>query len=223
MGRFLLGSTIVVLFAFGDTIAFQPATGRRNGKSDWASRWRAWRRHPPPGPEASDARHLRRCHSRDRRRGRARRLHDERGAVARHRLRPARTSGRPGAAGRARRRVDRRHRPHGAAGANRAPLHRAAPRGLPRHRRAGYMDAEALAGVGIEVRADPGLRRHGGGRMRDGRLFAAAKGYAAMDGGMRAGRWLRSEGVAADRQDARPDRLRRHRRRDGARRAPASA
>ena len=42
-------------------------------------------------------------------------------------------------------------------------------------------------------------------------MFAAARGLARMDRGMRGGAWLRTEGMQLTRQDPRPARLRRHR------------
>ena len=58
-----------------------------------------------------------------------------------------------------------------------------------------YMDPEALAGIGIGVHIIKGYGDTAVAECAMGLLFAAAKGVARMDGGMRAGRWLRTEGV----------------------------
>ncbi len=58
-----------------------------------------------------------------------------------------------------------------------------------------YMDPEALAGLGIGVHVIKGYGDTAVAECAMGLLFAAAKGVARMDGAMRAGRWLRTEGV----------------------------
>ena len=58
-----------------------------------------------------------------------------------------------------------------------------------------YMDPEALAGIGIGVHIIKGYGDTAVAECAIGLLFAAAKGVARMDGAMRAGRWLRTEGV----------------------------
>ena len=58
-----------------------------------------------------------------------------------------------------------------------------------------YMDIEALAGLGISVDIIKGYGDAAVAECTIGLLFAAARGFAAMDGAMRAGRWLRSEGT----------------------------
>ena len=58
-----------------------------------------------------------------------------------------------------------------------------------------YMDPEALAAVGIGVHTIRGYGDTAVAECAMGLLFAAAKGFAAMDGAMRSGRWLRTEGV----------------------------
>ena len=76
-----------------------------------------------------------------------------------------------------------------------------------------YMDPEALAAIGITVHLIKGYGDTAVAECAIGLLFDAARKFAAMDRAMRDGRWLRSEGTPARGQDARPDRLRRHRRR----------
>ncbi len=58
-----------------------------------------------------------------------------------------------------------------------------------------YMDPEALAGLGIEVHLIKGYGDAAVAECAIGLLFAAARGFAAMDGAMRQGRWLRTEGL----------------------------
>ena len=58
-----------------------------------------------------------------------------------------------------------------------------------------YMDPEALAAIGIEVHIIKGYGDTAVAECAIALLFAAARGIAAMDGAMRAGHWLRSEGV----------------------------
>ena len=57
-----------------------------------------------------------------------------------------------------------------------------------------YMDPEALAGIGIEVHIIKGYGDTAVAECAIGLLFAAARGFAAMDRGMREGQWLRTEG-----------------------------
>ena len=58
-----------------------------------------------------------------------------------------------------------------------------------------YMDPEALAGVGISVDLIKGYGDTAVAECTVGLLFAAARGFARMDGAMRSGHWLRSEGM----------------------------
>ena len=58
-----------------------------------------------------------------------------------------------------------------------------------------YMDPEALAALGISVDLIKGYGDTAVAECTVGLLFAAARGFARMDGAMREGRWLRSEGV----------------------------
>ena len=58
-----------------------------------------------------------------------------------------------------------------------------------------YMDPEALAGIGIAVHIIKGYGDTAVAECAIGLLFAAARGFAAMDRGMRAGQWLRTEGM----------------------------
>ena len=58
-----------------------------------------------------------------------------------------------------------------------------------------YMDPEALAGIGVEVHLIKGYGDTAVAECAIGLLFAAARGFAAMDGAMRRGAWLRTEGV----------------------------
>ena len=57
-----------------------------------------------------------------------------------------------------------------------------------------YMDPEALAAIGVAVHLIKGYGDTAVAECAIGLLFAAARGFAAMDGAMRQGRWLRSEG-----------------------------
>ena len=57
-----------------------------------------------------------------------------------------------------------------------------------------YMDPEALASLGIAVHVIKGYGDTAVAECTIGLLFAAARGFAAMDRGVRAGQWLRSEG-----------------------------
>jgi len=58
-----------------------------------------------------------------------------------------------------------------------------------------YMDPEALASIGIEVHLIKGYGDTAVAECTIGLLFAAARGFVAMDRAMRDGRWLRSEGT----------------------------
>ena len=58
-----------------------------------------------------------------------------------------------------------------------------------------YMDPEALGELGITVHLIKGYGDTAVAECTIGLLFAAARGFAAMDGAMRAGQWLRSEGL----------------------------
>jgi len=58
-----------------------------------------------------------------------------------------------------------------------------------------YMNPEALAALGIEVHTIRGYGDTAVAECAMGLLWAAARGYGAMDRAMRAGQWLRSEGV----------------------------
>ncbi len=57
-----------------------------------------------------------------------------------------------------------------------------------------YMDPEALAEIGITVHIIKGYGDTAVAECTIGLLFAAARGFAAMDRGMREGQWLRTEG-----------------------------
>ena len=58
-----------------------------------------------------------------------------------------------------------------------------------------YMDPEALAAIGITVHLIKGYGDTAVAECAIGLLFDAARKFAAMDRAMRAGRWLRSEGM----------------------------
>jgi D-3-phosphoglycerate dehydrogenase len=58
-----------------------------------------------------------------------------------------------------------------------------------------YMDPEALAELGIAVHLIKGYGDTAVAECAIGLLFAAARGFAAMDRAMRGGHWLRSEGM----------------------------
>ena len=58
-----------------------------------------------------------------------------------------------------------------------------------------YMNPEALAAIGISVDVIKGYGDVAVAEHTIALLFAAARGIAAMDGAMREGRWLRSEGT----------------------------
>ncbi len=58
-----------------------------------------------------------------------------------------------------------------------------------------YMDPEALAGIGIRVHTIKGYGDTAVAEHAVALMWAAARGLARMDGGMRAGQWLRTEGM----------------------------
>ena len=58
-----------------------------------------------------------------------------------------------------------------------------------------YLDPEALGGLGITVHIIKGYGDTAVAECAIGLLFAAARGFAGMDRGMRSGQWLRSEGT----------------------------
>ncbi|MEO8079199.1 MAG: NAD(P)-dependent oxidoreductase, partial [Caldimonas sp.] len=58
-----------------------------------------------------------------------------------------------------------------------------------------YMDPEALAGIGVTVHIIKGYGDTAVAECAIGLLFASARGFARMDGAMRQGQWLRSEGI----------------------------
>ena len=58
-----------------------------------------------------------------------------------------------------------------------------------------YMDPEALAALGIEVHIIKGYGDTAVAEHAIALMWAAARGLAAMDRGMRAGQWLRTEGM----------------------------
>lgn len=58
-----------------------------------------------------------------------------------------------------------------------------------------YMDPEALAGLGITVHTIKGYGDTAVAEHAIALMWAAARGLARMDGGMRAGQWLRTEGM----------------------------
>jgi len=58
-----------------------------------------------------------------------------------------------------------------------------------------YMDPEALAAIGITVHIIKGYGDTAVAEHTIALMWAAARGLAAMDGGMRAGNWLRTEGM----------------------------
>ena len=58
-----------------------------------------------------------------------------------------------------------------------------------------YMDPEALAGLGITVHTIKGYGDIAVAEHSIALMWAAARGLARMDGGMRAGQWLRTEGM----------------------------
>ena len=58
-----------------------------------------------------------------------------------------------------------------------------------------YMDPEALAEIGIEVHIIKGYGDTAVAECAFALMWASAKGFAAMDRGMRAGNWLRTDGI----------------------------
>jgi D-3-phosphoglycerate dehydrogenase len=58
-----------------------------------------------------------------------------------------------------------------------------------------YMDPEALAAIGIEVHIIKGYGDTAVAECAFALMWASAKGFAAMDRGMRAGNWLRTDGL----------------------------
>lgn len=58
-----------------------------------------------------------------------------------------------------------------------------------------YMDPEALAAIGITVHIIKGYGDTAVAECAIGLLFAAARGFASMDRGVRAGEWRRTEGM----------------------------
>jgi len=58
-----------------------------------------------------------------------------------------------------------------------------------------YMDPEALAGIGVAVHTIKGYGDTAVAECAIGLLWAAARGFAAMDRAMRAGAWERTEGI----------------------------
>ncbi len=58
-----------------------------------------------------------------------------------------------------------------------------------------YMDPDALAGLGITVHTIKGYGDTAVAEHAIALMWAAARGLARMDGGMRAGQWLRTEGM----------------------------
>jgi D-3-phosphoglycerate dehydrogenase len=58
-----------------------------------------------------------------------------------------------------------------------------------------YMDPDALAAIGIRVHTIKGYGDTAVAECAIGLMWSAAKGYARMDREMRAGKWLRTEGV----------------------------
>ena len=58
-----------------------------------------------------------------------------------------------------------------------------------------YMDPEGLAGLGITVHTIKGYGDIAVAEHAVALMWAAARGLARMDGGMRAGQWLRTEGM----------------------------
>jgi D-3-phosphoglycerate dehydrogenase len=58
-----------------------------------------------------------------------------------------------------------------------------------------YMDPEALAAIGIEVHIIKGYGDTAVAECAFALMWTSAKGFAAMDRGMRAGNWLRTDGI----------------------------
>ena len=86
-----------------------------------------------------------------------------------------------------------------------------------------YMHPEELAEHGITVHIIKGYGDTAVAEHTIAMMWAAARGLASMDGGMRRGEWIRSEGIELTGKTHRPAGLRRHRRRGGADRRPAPA
>ena len=82
-----------------------------------------------------------------------------------------------------------------------------------------YMNPEELAELGIEVHLIRGYGDTAVAESTIALMWAAARGIARMDREMRAGNWLREDGMQLTGKTLGPDRLRRHRRRGGAHRA----
>ena len=119
----------------------------------------------------------------------------------------------------ARRRRDRDRRSHGAADRGREEMQRAEARRVSRHRRAQLHEPGRARRTRHRSAPDQGLWRHGGRRMRD-RADVGGRARPRQDGPRDARRQLAARRRhAAHRQDARPDRLRRHRRGSRAHRA----
>ena len=186
MGRFLLGSTVVMLFPKGDA-ALQPGVGAgRPVRLGEAMAELGAGKLTPCAPSSSTP--TRRCAAR-------RAIGAARTARARDRVRRRRHRA-GGAARRARRRADRGHRPHRAADRDRAPLHRPAPRRLPRHRRAQLHGPGGAGGARHRGAHHQGLRRHRGRRVRDRpAVRRGAQASRRWTAAMRDGQWLRSEGM----------------------------
>ena len=119
----------------------------------------------------------------------------------------------------ARRRRDRDRRSHRAADRYRAQMRWPETCGVSRHRRAQLHEPGGTRRTRHRRPPDPGLWRHGGGRIRH-RADVGGGAQHRPDGPRDARRQLAARGRhAADRQDARPDRFRRHRRGSRAHRA----
>ena len=115
-----------------------------------------------------------------------------------------------------RRRRDRDRRPHRAADRRREEMQGAEARRVSRHRRAQLHEPGGTRRTRHRGAPDQGLWRYGGRRMRD-RADVGRRARARQDGPRDPRRQLAARRRhATDRQDARPDRLRRHRRRSGA-------
>ena len=75
-----------------------------------------------------------------------------------------------------------------------------------------YMNPEELAELGIEVHLIRGYGDTAVAESAIALMWAAARGIAQMDREMRAGNWLREDGMQLTGKTLGPDRLRRHRR-----------
>ena len=82
-----------------------------------------------------------------------------------------------------------------------------------------YMNPEELAELGIEVHLIRGYGDTAVAESTIALMWAAARGIARMDREMRAGNWLREDGMQLTGKTLRVDRLRRHRRGGRAHRA----